>query len=225
MEERWNEKEEKWAKFWNPLCEPSPYMFDFVIGLLHMLELDSNYRSGDNEEWWRRNMKKINFLLKGKLLWQGTNSVFLQRRKELWSQGEEALTPSMEGSAGGDSGYSKHSSTLPHKGPKVCQATPVSNSSPCHLFRKLEKKKKKERNSSLRSTSWQSLTQSVVPPVRPSMFQCPWMPKSSLYFKERHVALKLFSFRGKGQRAQLRPQVHVTFYNLNLFLIKLIKKN
>lgn len=144
MEERWNEKR-KWAKFWNPLlCElSSSYMFDFIIGLLHILELDSNYRSRDNEEWWGRNMKKINFLLKGKLLWQVTNSVFLQRRKELSSEGEEAVMPSMAGLAGGDSGYSKRSSTLPHKGPKVCQNYPMSNSSPCHLSPKSEEKKKK----------------------------------------------------------------------------------
>lgn len=53
--------------------------------------------------------------------------------------------PSMEGLVGGDSGYSKHNSTLPHKGPKVCQTSPVSNSSPCHLFQKLEKRKKERK--------------------------------------------------------------------------------
>lgn len=39
-----------------------------AIGPLHILELDSNYRPGENEECRGRDMQKINFLLKGKPL-------------------------------------------------------------------------------------------------------------------------------------------------------------
>lgn len=150
-------------------------------------------------------MNKINFLLKGKLLWQGTNSVFLQRRKELSSEGEGAVMPSMEGLAGGDSGYSKHSSTLPHKGPKVCQTYPVSNSSPRPSLPKT--REKKIRNSSLCSTSWLSSTQSVVPP-----FQAKYVPMPMDAGQERHVTLKLFSWGGKVRELNFgfRFKLHFT---------------
>lgn len=170
--------------------------------------------------------EKINFLLKGKLLWQGTNSVFLQRRKELSNEGRRGCD-AWRGS------FSRRPFRLFQKQFYIATQKPQGFKPIPYLILphlSLPKiRKNKKFKCLLHLLTFLNLVCCVSCQAKYIFVPVPTdvgvLPFFFLFLQERYIALKLFSFRGKGQRAQLWPQVQAAFCNLNLFLIKVIKNN
>lgn len=128
--------------------------------------------------------RKINFLLKWKLLWQGTNRVFLQTREKKPYQTRERRR---------DVGHGRlrwlfqNRATLSHKGPKGSTPTPYGIL-PILSLPKLRK------NRIFRSVlHFLTPAQSFGPPVRPSVFL---LLPTALLCPLRHSPNTIFLRRG-----------------------------